>query len=94
MHFLGTLGTIAFVIGFVILTYLSVYKIFHKGYGMTDRPLFYFGILSLIIGTQLFVTGFLAELVSRTSSNRNYYVVSKKLGIDKQMIEEDINVDV
>ena len=94
MHFLGTLGTIAFIIGFVILTILSINKIFREGYGMTERPLFYFGILSLIIGTQLFVTGFLAELVSRTSSNRNYYVVEKKMGVKKQIIEEDINVDV
>jgi len=94
MHFLGTLGTIAFIVGFIILVILSINKIFREGYGMTERPLFYFGILSLIIGTQLFVTGFLAELVSRTSSNRNYYVIEKKMGIDKQMIEEDINVDV
>ena len=94
MHFLGTLGTIAFMIGFVILTILSINKVFREGYGMTDRPLFYFGILSLIIGTQLFVTGFLAELVSRTSSNRNHYVVEKKMGVEKQSIEEDINVDM
>lgn len=94
MHFLGTLGAIAFMIGFIILAILSINKIFREGYWMTDRPLFYFGILSLIIGTQLFATGFLAELVSRTSSNRNYYVVEKKMGIDKQMIQEDLNVDV
>ena len=94
MHFLGTLGTISFMIGFVILVILSVNKIFREGYGMTERPLFYFGILSLIIGTQLFATGFLAELVSRTSSNRNYYVVEKKMGIEQQIIEEDINADV
>ena len=94
MHFLGTLGTIAFMIGFVILVILSINKIFREGYGMTERPLFYFGILSLIIGTQLFATGFLAELVSRTSSNRNYYVVEKKMGIEQQIVEEDINADV
>ena len=94
MHFLGTLGTVAFMIGFVILVILSINKIFREGYGMTERPLFYFGILSLIIGTQLFVTGFLAELVSRTSSNRNYYVVEKKMGIENKIVEEDINADV
>ncbi len=94
MHFLGTLGTIAFMIGFVILAVLSINKLFREGYGMTERPLFFFGILSLIIGTQLFVTGFLAELVSRTSPNRNHYVIEKKMGIEKSLIEEDINVDV
>jgi len=94
MHFLGSLGTVAFAIGFIILAILSANKIFREEYGMTDRPLFYFGILSLIIGTQLFVTGFLAELVSRTSSNRNHYVIEKKMGIEYEPIEEDINVDV
>jgi len=94
MHFLGTLGTIAFAIGFIILVILSINKVFREGYGMTDRPLFYFGILSLIIGTQLFVTGFLAELVSRTSNSRNHYVIEKKMGVDYRPIEEDINVDV
>ncbi len=48
MHFLGTLGTIAFIIGFVILTILSINKIFREGYGMTERPLFYFGIFSMV----------------------------------------------
>jgi len=94
MHFLGTLGTIAFMIGFAILTSLSFYKIFHEGYGMTDRPIFYFGILSLIIGTQLFVTGFLAELVSRNAPNRNFYAVEKIMGIETKPIEEDVNADV
>jgi len=94
MHFLGTLGTIFFVIGFIILTSLSFYKVFHYEYGMTDRPLFYFGILSLIMGTQLFVTGFLAELVSRNSPNRNHYAVDKKIGVKSTPVEEDVNADV
>jgi len=80
MHFLGTLGTIAFVLGFLILTYLSINKIFYKDYGMAGRPLFYFGILALIIGTQLFVSGFIAELVARNSPKKDVYTIDEKVG--------------
>jgi hypothetical protein len=48
---------------------------------MTDRPLFYFGILAMILGTQLFVAGFLGEMISRSSPDRNFYQVEKKTGI-------------
>lgn len=81
MHFLGTLGTLFFLAGFLMLAYLSYEKLVVKTYGIADRPLFYFGILMLIIGTQLFVTGFLAELLVRNSSSRNQYVVEKRLGM-------------
>jgi len=46
---------------------------------MTDRPLFYFGLLAMIMGTQLFVTGFLAEMISRSSADRNRYQVEKEI---------------
>jgi hypothetical protein len=79
MHFFGLLGSLFFAGGVVILAYLSYAKLVYKEYGITDRPLFYFGILTLIVGTQLFVTGFLAELLVRNSSTRNMYVIEKKL---------------
>ncbi len=82
MHFMGTLGTLSFLAGFAILVYLSYEKLVSKEYGIADRPLFYFGILMLIIGTQLFVTGFLAELLVRNSSTRNRYVVEKRLNTE------------
>ena len=82
MHILGGLGTLFFMIGFGVLLFLTVSKFFWGGYGMTDRPLFYFGILALIMGTQLFVTGFLAELVARMSPNRNNYQVQSRLGYE------------
>lgn len=85
MHFLGSLGTFAFLCGFIILTYLSINKILFKDYGMADRPLFYFGILALIIGTQLFVSGFIAELVSRNSPHRNYYDVETIIGVENEL---------
>jgi glycosyltransferase involved in cell wall biosynthesis len=75
MHLFGPLGMLFFLIGFVILAWLSWQKLMHQEYGIADRPLFYFGILALIIGSQLFLTGFLAELISRSSSQRNEYLV-------------------
>ena len=79
MHFFGTLGVLSFLIGFVILVYLSVAKTVYKEYGIADRPLFYFGILALIVGTQLFLTGFIAEMINRNSSTRNNYLIEKEI---------------
>lgn len=79
MHFFGTWGTLFFFIGFVILAWLSYNKIVNEVYKIQERPIFYLGILSIIIGTQLFVTGFLAELVSRNSPTRNTYLVEKEI---------------
>jgi glycosyltransferase involved in cell wall biosynthesis len=79
MHLFGTLGVFSFLIGFVILAWLSVDKLLNKAWGMTERPAFYFGILALIVGSQLFLTGFLAELVNRNSPIRNHYLIEKEL---------------
>jgi glycosyltransferase involved in cell wall biosynthesis len=84
MHFFGSLGLFSFFIGFAILVYLTIAKIVMTEYGMTDRPIFFFGILTIIIGTQLFLTGFLAELVARSSPQRNNYIVEKYLQIDPE----------
>lgn len=81
MHFFGPLGVLFFLIGLVILLVLSWQKLMHHEYGIADRPLFYFGILALIMGTQLFVTGFLAELISRSASQRNDYLIRETTGI-------------
>ena len=79
MHLFGTLGGIAFAAGFVILIYLSFAKLYYDEYGIAERPLFFFGILSVIMGTQLFLAGFLAEMLSRIAPNRNHYVIEKRL---------------
>ncbi len=79
MHFFGTIGTLFFLIGFGILAYLSFAKFVFLQYNMTDRPIFYFGFLSIIFGTQLFLTGFLSELISRTSTDRNLYQVEERI---------------
>lgn len=82
MHFFGLWGTVSFIIGFLILTYLSIAKICWQQYQMTDRPLFYFGLLTLLFGSQLFLTGFISELVARSSSDRNTYIIEKRTGLE------------
>ena len=79
MHFFGALGTLFIVIGFIILLFLSVEKLFYSTAGIATRPLFFFGILTLIIGMQLFVTGFLAELITRNAPERNHYKIEKSI---------------
>ncbi|MEZ4906662.1 MAG: glycosyltransferase family 2 protein [Saprospiraceae bacterium] len=79
MHFFGSLGTLFITIGFVILFYLSVDKLLYKSAGIATRPLFFFGILTFIVGTQLFATGFLAELILRTSADRNVYLIEEEI---------------
>jgi glycosyltransferase involved in cell wall biosynthesis len=83
MHFFGTLGSLSFLLGFVILIYLSIAKIFWMQYAMTDRPLVFLGLLSIVFGTQMFVTGLLADLVSRTSKDRNKYQIDGLIGLEK-----------
>ena len=82
MHLFGLLGTLIFAIGFVIAGYLAYGRIFLDVYRMTERPLFYFGLLAMILGTQLFLTGFLAELIARNNSDRNKYQIEKRIGLE------------
>ncbi len=79
MHLFGTLGLLSFFIGFVISIVLAIQKFAYAQYHMTDRPIFYMGLVIMIIGVQLFVAGFLAEMVSRISLERNHYQVEKKI---------------
>ncbi len=78
MHLFGMLGVLFFIAGFIILTYLSIVKLMYEKYGITERPLFFLGMLTLIIGTQLFLTGFLAELITRNATDRNVYLIEKE----------------
>jgi glycosyltransferase involved in cell wall biosynthesis len=81
MHFFGLWGSIVFLVGLVIWTYLFVAKFAFLQYNMTDRPIFYVGVISLVIGTQLFLAGFLGELISRNSAERNSYLIEEKAGL-------------
>jgi glycosyltransferase involved in cell wall biosynthesis len=80
MHFFGVIGTLLFLAGFIIAGYLAYTKFFMFEYKMTERPLFYFGLLAMIMGTQVFVAGFVAEMISRNSPRRNEYLVEKRSG--------------
>lgn len=79
MHFFGSWGTLSFIFGLVVFLYLTISKFFLDKTGLTQRPLFFFAILAMIIGTQLFLTGFIAELITRNAPGRNYYLVEKKI---------------
>jgi glycosyltransferase involved in cell wall biosynthesis len=80
MHFFGLFGVLFFFAGFGMLLYLSIQKVFRDIGYISDRPLFFFGIVLLIIGAQLFLTGFLAELLVRNASGRNSYKIKDKVG--------------
>jgi len=82
MHFSGAMGVISFLLGFFITLYLIFEKLIsianHAAYrNITDQPLFFLALLAIILGTQLFLTGFVAELVSRNSSDRNNYQIER-----------------
>ena len=81
MHLFGTGGIISFLVGFIIFFYLFISKFFFDKTGLTQRPLFFVALVGMIIGTQLFVTGFIAELISRNAPNRNAYLVEKRIGL-------------
>ncbi len=80
MQLFGLLGTIFFLIGFIASIYLIIAKFVAVDFSLTNRPSFYIALTTMIIGMQLFLTGFIAELVARNASERNVYLVEKKLG--------------
>lgn len=84
MHFFGLAGTLSFLIGLIISCFLIAQKLITQAKGLpyrpvTEQPLFYISLVVLIIGMQLFLTGFIAELVSRNSSERNNYKIREKI---------------
>lgn len=80
MHFFGLWGTLFFLFGVSVFGYLTISKFFLDKTGMTQRPLFFFAILAMIIGAQLFLAGFIGELISRNSADRNNYLIEERVG--------------
>ncbi len=78
MHVFGFLGTIVFFIGFVATIILCIGKLMGRIW-ITNSPFFYIALTMMLMGTQLFLAGFVADLMSRSSSNRNDYQVEKKI---------------
>ncbi len=82
MHFFGPLGVISFLLGFFITIYLIADKLISIANGtpyrnVTDQPMFFLSLVAIILGTQLFLTGFVAELVARNGSDRNKYHIDQ-----------------
>ena len=84
MYLFGSLGTLMFLFGGVTTVWVIVKKLLAQANGLvwrgvTEQPLFYLALLAIIMGVQLFLAGFLAELINRRSSDRNNYLIDKKL---------------
>ena len=83
MHLFGLLGSIVFFIGFCFALYLGIDKLFLNPSGrlLTDRPQFYISLVAMILGTQLFLAGFIGELVTRTNRSEENYKISEKVNL-------------
>jgi len=81
MHFFGLLGSVFFFIGIGLSFYLIIKKIIDPGSTLTDKPGFYMALATTIIGVQLFLSGFIGELISRNAPSRNSYLIEKKAGV-------------
>lgn len=81
MHLFGMIGSFLAVVGMVIAARLIYLKIVFGVVGMTTRPLFYFGLLAIIVGVQLFLAGFISELIVRHSPEKNKYQIRNTIGL-------------
>jgi glycosyltransferase involved in cell wall biosynthesis len=95
MHFFGTWGTLSFLIGFLLTLKLfwdKMYSLFIDKLPMkreiTDKPIFYLALVAVIIGVQLFVTGFLAEMLAMQSLSKRDYLVIDKVGLEGDHVRE------
>ena len=80
MHFFGLYGTLCFLIGLCMSLYLIIAKLTVTNFALTNRPAFYIALTVMIIGMQLFLTGFIAELIGRNAPERNSYLIENRLG--------------
>lgn len=93
MHFFGLLGSLMFLLGFIAVVIVGVAKLYAMHSGghytlVTNSPYFYIALTMMILGTQLFLTGFLGELIVRNSSRRNEYEIEQELGIGQQTVAD------
>ena len=85
MHLFGAIGTLLFIIGFCAAAWIGIEKLYCITHDIrarlvTDNPYFYISLVCMILGTQLFLAGFVAELVSRSATDRNVYLIEKEIG--------------
>lgn len=85
MHLFGAIGVLMFVLGFVFTTYLGIDKLFFntKARLITQRPEFFLALSSMILGTQLFLAGFLGELIVRSQADKDRYYISEKINLNE-----------
>lgn len=86
MHFFGLIGTIMFIVGLVSALYLGIDKAYHvfnhlHARLLTNRPSFFIALTSMVLGTMLFLAGFIGELILRNSADRNNYLLEKKINL-------------
>ncbi|HMK18131.1 MAG TPA: glycosyltransferase family 2 protein [Chitinophagaceae bacterium] len=81
MHFFGLLGSICFLIGIGLSVFLIIKKFIDPESTLTDKPGFYIALTTTVIGVQLFLSGFIGELISRNAPGRNSYLIEKKVGV-------------
>ena len=84
MHIFGLLGSLMFILGFFAVAYIGISKLYAMAHGMpyilvTDSPYFYLALTTMILGTQLFLAGFLGEMIARNAPERNNYQIEKEL---------------
>ncbi len=89
MHFFGAWGVIVFIVGFLFTLYLGIDKLFINTTGrlITERPEFYIALICILLGSQLFLAGFVGELLIRQQKQTNHYNISKKIGTKTDKIE-------
>ena len=78
MHFFGLWGTMSFLLGLALSIYLVSLKLLNTEYSLTNRPSFYIALVCMIIGSQLFLAGFIGELITRNAPERNAYLIEEK----------------
>lgn len=81
MHFFGLWGTLCFLLGFCISITLIITKFLNTDFSITNRPAFYIALAVMVIGAQLFLAGFIGELVTRNAPERNFYLIEDRLGL-------------
>ena len=99
MHFFGSWGTLSFVIGFILTIKIFWDKIEALYFShipvrrdITDQPIFYIALVAVVIGVQLFVTGFLAEMIAMQSFSKREYLVIEKIGLDEAVPQTKLPV--
>jgi glycosyltransferase involved in cell wall biosynthesis len=83
MQFFGLWGSLFFFLGFIMSIYLVISKFVDHEFALTNKPAFYLAMVVMVIGTQLFLAGFLGEMIARNAPERNSYLVEDKIGLEK-----------